>query len=71
MNHEEGTTTIKYNGIRPDDPAGRNGLMNPERGWRLETVIAEPTDASAEPSVHGTAWPESPHDTTPPAPAEE
>ena len=23
MNHEEGTTTIKYNRIRPGDPAGR------------------------------------------------
>jgi len=36
--------TIKYHGIRPDDPGGRNGLLNPERGWRNGTsVFAEPT----------------------------
>lgn len=55
MKHDERTTTIKYSGIRPDDPGGRNGLRNPERGWRLETIIAEPADPSAEPSIHGAA----------------
>lgn len=34
--------TVKYRGIRPTDPGGRQGLRNPERGWRIETVIAEP-----------------------------
>jgi len=28
-----------YRGIRPDDPGGRCGLRNPERGLRLEAVI--------------------------------
>ena len=35
--------TVTYHGIRPTDPGGRVGLRNPERGWRIETVIAEPT----------------------------
>ena len=36
--------TITYHGIRPDDPGGREGLLNPERGWRNGTsVFAEPT----------------------------
>ena len=39
------TNSIEYHGIRPGDPAGRNGLRNPERGWRLETVIAEEAGA--------------------------
>ena len=34
--------TVKFHGIRPTDPGGRQGLRNPERGWRIETVIAEP-----------------------------
>ena len=29
-----------YHGIRPVDPAGRNGLRNPERGLRLEMLLA-------------------------------
>lgn len=37
------TVTIKYRGIRPTDPGGRDGLRNPERGYRTETLIAEPT----------------------------
>lgn len=31
-----------YRGIRPSDPNGRDGLRNPERGLRIETLIAEP-----------------------------
>ena len=38
--------TVEYHGIRPTDPDGRNGLRNPERGWRIETLIAEPSGAS-------------------------
>lgn len=34
--------TVTYHGIRPTDPGGRLGLRNPERGWRIETLIAEP-----------------------------
>lgn len=34
--------TIHYRGIRPTDPNGRCGLRNPERGFRAETLIAEP-----------------------------
>ena len=30
----EKTCNKKYSGIRPDDPNGRNGLLNPERGFR-------------------------------------
>lgn len=37
--------TVTYRGIRPDDPQGRVGLRNPERGWRIETLFAEPPDA--------------------------
>lgn len=33
--------TIEYHGIRPSDPGGRDGLRNPERGFRLETRIGE------------------------------
>lgn len=33
--------TIEYRGIRPTDPGGRDGLRNPERGWRIETLIAD------------------------------
>jgi Domain of unknown function (DUF4832)/Domain of unknown function (DUF4874) len=36
------TRLIKYHGLHPTDPGGRTGLRNPERGWRIETVIAEP-----------------------------
>ncbi len=32
--------TVTYRGIRPTDPGGRQGLRNPERGWRIETLIA-------------------------------
>ncbi len=38
--------TIEYHGIRPADPGGRNGLRNPERGWRIETIFAEPVGAT-------------------------
>ncbi len=34
--------TVSFHGIRPTDPGGRQGLRNPERGWRIETLIAEP-----------------------------
>ncbi len=37
--------THRYHGLRPDDPHGRDGLRNPERGWRIETVFAEPIGA--------------------------
>ncbi len=37
------TVTIKYRGIRPTDPGGRDGLRNPERGFRTETLIGEQT----------------------------
>ena len=32
---------IKYHGIHPDDPGGRDGLTNPERGFRLESYIGQ------------------------------
>jgi Domain of unknown function (DUF4874)/Domain of unknown function (DUF4832) len=36
--------TVSFHGIRSDDPGGRDGLLNPERGWRNGTsVFAEPT----------------------------
>jgi hypothetical protein len=40
---DEKMQTVEYHGIRPTDPGGRNGLRNPERGWRIETLIAEPS----------------------------
>jgi len=33
---------VEYHGIRITDPQGRLGLRNPERGFRIETLIAEP-----------------------------
>jgi len=33
---------VTFHGIRPTDPGGRQGLRNPERGLRTETLIAEP-----------------------------
>jgi len=36
---------IAYHGIHPDDPGGRCGLPNPERGFRLEAVIGMPPGA--------------------------
>lgn len=38
----EGMREVAFHGIRPDDPGGRDGLRNPERGLRIECVIAEP-----------------------------
>lgn len=41
---------IQYHGLRPTDPGGRQGLRNPERGWRIETEIA-----ASQPKVYGPA----------------
>lgn len=38
--------TVEYHGIRPTDPGGRNGIRNPERGLRIETLIAEDPGSS-------------------------
>jgi hypothetical protein len=35
---------IQFHGIRASDPEGRDGLRNPERGFRYETRIAESND---------------------------
>ena len=37
--------TINYHGIRADDPGGRCGLLNPERGFRLTSMIGKPPGA--------------------------
>ncbi|HEX2999582.1 MAG TPA: DUF4874 domain-containing protein, partial [Armatimonadota bacterium] len=43
----------RYHGIRPMDPGGRDGLRNPERGLRIETLIAEPQGAKVwGPAAH-------------------
>ena len=34
--------TMDFQGIRPDDPGGRCGLRNPERGFRLTSMIGKP-----------------------------
>ncbi len=34
--------TITYHGIRPDDPGGRDGLLNPERGFHYGSYIGHP-----------------------------
>jgi len=39
---DSGIRTIIYHGIRSDDPGGRCGLPNPERGFRLESYIGQP-----------------------------
>jgi hypothetical protein len=44
--------SIKFHGPRPTDPGGRMGLRNPERGWRIETVIAEPARKTFGPARH-------------------
>ncbi len=44
---EESLQTIEFRGIRITDPGGRVGLRNPERGFRIETLIAEPPDGAA------------------------
>jgi len=50
---ESPTQTIAYRGIRPTDPGGHDGLRNPERGWRIETLIADfDGDAGWGPSGH-------------------
>lgn len=36
------TREMAYHGIRPVDPNGQGGLRNPERGLRIECLIAEP-----------------------------
>jgi hypothetical protein len=46
------TRLIKYHGFRPTDPGGRLGLRNPERGWRIETVIAELAPKTFGPAHH-------------------
>ncbi len=43
---EAAARTIRYHGIRHDDPCGNIGLRNPERGWRIEAVFAEPDGSS-------------------------
>ncbi|MFO7975544.1 MAG: DUF4874 domain-containing protein, partial [Candidatus Hydrogenedentota bacterium] len=50
---EDTLQTVTYRGIRPDDPLGKIGLRNPERGWRIETLIAEPPGADVwGPAAH-------------------
>ena len=44
--------TMEYRGIRPTDPGGLQGLRNPERGWRIETIFAEPPGGDAWGPAH-------------------
>jgi len=47
------TQTLTYRGIRPTDESGREGVRNPERGLRIETLVAEPPGESAwGPAAH-------------------
>jgi len=41
MGNSANLQAVEYHGIRPTDPGGREGLRNPERGLRIETLIAE------------------------------
>ena len=44
---------VQFRGIRPSDEGGRNGLRNPERGLRIETLVAEPPGKRAwGPAAH-------------------
>ena len=48
-----------YRGIRPTDENGRDGLRNPERGWRFEILVGSRPD-DTWPSADGateTKWP--------------
>lgn len=49
---EEQLQTVRYHGLRPTDPFGRVGLRNPERGLRIETLIAEPAQRAFRPAYH-------------------
>ena len=49
---EPNMQTITYHGLRPTDPQGRQGLRNPERGWRIETLMAELPEAPAWGPAH-------------------
>ncbi|MCK5458194.1 MAG: DUF4832 domain-containing protein, partial [Melioribacteraceae bacterium] len=42
---ESKSQTISYHGIRADDPGGRCGLLNPERGFRLTSMVGQPPGA--------------------------
>jgi hypothetical protein len=42
---EDALTTVDYRGSSLSDPNGHCGLLNPERGLRIETIIAEPEGA--------------------------
>ncbi len=44
---DDALKTVQFHGLRSTDPGGRTGLRNPERGWRIETLIAEPRGANA------------------------
>ena len=44
---------VSFRGMRPSDEGGRKGIRNPERGLRIETLIAEPPDRRAwDPAAH-------------------
>ena len=43
---------VEYHGIRTTDPGGTEGLRNPERGWRIETLFAEATGAGVWGPAH-------------------
>lgn len=50
---DDASQQVRFHGLRPTDPGGRVGLRNPGRGWRIETIIAEPRGAGAfGPSRH-------------------
>jgi hypothetical protein len=54
---------VKYHGIRPDDPEAR-GFANPERGWRIETKMADLPAAAGDKFAHhlrSLARPDDPH----------
>jgi len=42
---KETVREMTYHGIRPDDPGGRCGLPNPERGFRHEAYIGMPPES--------------------------
>jgi hypothetical protein len=48
----DGWRTVEFHGIRPVDPGGRDGLRNPERGLRIETLFAEPDGGGAWGPAH-------------------
>ncbi len=57
MRLSEDCVTLRYRGIRPTDPDGRNALMNPERGLRFEIGTGRLESDEVKHGVDSSHWP--------------